>query len=93
MPDEGGNELLNEEGEQDSADEGEVEVVDDEEGVELEGLAVAHDLAADEDDDVVRDEGGGGLGQAGHWGLAGDEIEAGGLVAAQGLEGPGEDGP
>ena len=52
----GGEELLNEESEETGADHGQEKVVDQEEALELEGLAVAHNLAATEDDNVVDDD-------------------------------------
>ena len=56
LADHRGQQLLNEEGQEDAADDGQVEVVDQEERLELEGLAVAHELAATEDDGVVDDD-------------------------------------
>ena len=47
--------LLNEENQENATDGGEVEVVDQEQGLELEGLTAAHDLAASEDDGIVHD--------------------------------------
>lgn len=49
-------ELLNEQRQEDTTDGGEVEVVDEEERLELEGLAVAHQLPAAKDDGVVNDD-------------------------------------
>lgn len=88
-----GQELLNKQDEEKTADQGQVEVVDLEEEVELEGLATTHELSATEDDDVVADEHGGSLLEGSHWGLSRDEAEVLGLVALDRGEGLLEDGP
>ena len=93
VPRDRGDELLGEEGQQDTADGREVEVVHLEEEVELERLASAHQLATAKDDDVVCDERGGARLEGGEGRLAGDEAEVLGLVADDGLEGLFEDGP
>lgn len=54
--DNGRDELLKEEHKESTRDEGEVEVVDKEERLELEGLAVAHQLATTKDDGIVDDD-------------------------------------
>lgn len=91
--DNNGEKLLNEESQEDSADGGQVEVVDQEERAQLEGLAVAHKLATAEDDGVVDDNEDAGLLQSGHGRLAGNESEVLGRVAGDGLKGLAEDGP
>lgn len=91
--DDGGQELLDEEDEEDAADGGEVEVVDEEEALELVGLAVAHPLAATEDDGIVDDDEDGGLLEGGHGGLALNESELAGRVAGDSCPGLVEDGP
>ncbi len=55
-----GNKLLNEEDQEDTADGGQVKVVDEEERLELKGLAVAHEGAATKDDGIVDDDEDGG---------------------------------
>lgn len=50
------NKLLNEENQKDAADGGQVEIVDEEERLELERLAIAHQLATTKDDHVVDDD-------------------------------------
>ena len=67
--------LLNEEGQQYAGDGSEVEVVDQEKGLELEGFAVAHELAATENNDIVQDDENACLLKSGHWRLPGDEAE------------------
>lgn len=76
----GGEELLDEQGQQDGADDGQEQVVDHEEGVELESGDVLHDLAAPEDDDVVGDQDSRGLLKGGQRGHALDELELAGGV-------------
>lgn len=88
-----GQKLLNEESQEGGADRGQVEVVDHEESVELERREVLHDGATPEDGDVVGDEHGGGLTEAGHGGHALHEAEFAGGIADDGLEGLVEDGP
>lgn len=88
-----GEKLLNEESQEDSADGGQVEVVNQEKRAQLEGLAVAHELATAEDDGVVDDDEDAGLLESGHGRLAGDEFEVFGRVADDGLKGLAEDGP
>lgn len=52
VPD-GGDQLLDEQSQKRCADGGQVEVVDHEQQVQLEGLAVLHERATTEDDDIV----------------------------------------
>ena len=85
--------LLNEEEQKDTADDGQVKVVDLEEKAELEGLATAHEFSAAEDDDVVGDEHGDGLLEGSHWRLARNEAEVAGVVAFEGDESSLKDGP
>lgn len=73
--------LLNEEGQQYTGDGSEVEVVDQENGLELERLAVAHELAATQNDDIVKDDEDAGLLKSGHGSLPGDEAEVADGVA------------
>lgn len=75
--------LLNEEGQQKTGDGGEVEVVNQEECLELEGLAVAHELAATENNDVVQDDENARLLKSGHGRLPGDEAELADWVAGE----------
>lgn len=56
VADNGWEKLLNVQGQQDGADGGQDEVVNQEQGLELEGLAVAHQLATTKDDRVVDDD-------------------------------------
>ena len=55
VTDNGWEQLLDEQSQQDGADSGEDEVVDEEQCLQLEGRAVAHHLAAAKDDAVVDD--------------------------------------
>lgn len=93
IPDQSRQELLNEERQKTTRDDGQVQVVDFERAVQLEGSAVPHDLAATQNDDVVRDERDDGLLVCGHDRLAGDEVELLARVAEHLLPGGGEDGP
>lgn len=88
-----GQELLDEQNQEKTADDGQVEVVNLEEEVELERLATTHELSATKDDDVVGNEHGGRLLEGGHGGLSRDEAEVLGLVALDRGEGLLEDGP
>lgn len=89
----GGHKLLNEEDEKDTADGSQVEVVDEEQRLELEGLAVAHVLAAAKDDGVVDDNEDGGRLEGRHGGLERHKLELVGRVAGDGSPGLVEDGP
>lgn len=85
--------LLNEESQEDTADGGQVEVVDEEQSLELVGLTVAHELATTEDDGVVDDdEDRGGL-EGRHGGLERHKLEVVGRVAHDGGPCLVEDGP
>jgi hypothetical protein len=91
--DNGRHKLLNEENQKDAADSGKVEVVDQEQGLELEGLTVAHELAASKDDGIVDDnEDRSGL-QSRHRSLEWDEFEFAGRVADNGSPGLVKDRP
>lgn len=93
VADNGGQELLNKQGQEDGADGGQEEVVDHEQGVQLEGGEVLHDLTATEDDDVVGNQHGRGLFEGGHRGHALDEVELASRVAHDQLVGLVKDGP
>lgn len=81
VADNGGQELLDEQSQEDGADDGQEEVVDHEQSVQLEGGEVLHDLTATQDDDVVSDQHGPGLLEGGHRGHALDKLELAGRVA------------
>ena len=85
--------LLNEESQQKGADGGQVQVVDEEERLELEGLAVAHQLSTAEDDEVVDDDEDGRRLERGHGRLEGHELEVIGRVANDGRPELVKDGP
>lgn len=87
------DELLEVEGEQATADDGQVEVVDFEQPVELQRRALFHNLPTTEDDDVVRGQGHGRLEHRRHGRAARDEAELLGLVSHDLFKGMGEDGP
>lgn len=91
--DNGWQELLNEESQEYSADGGEIEVVDQEQGLELERLAVAHELSAGENDEVIDDNEDGRRLERGHRRLEWHEFEVISLLANNCLEGLVEDGP
>lgn len=93
VSDELGQKLLDEQKQEKTTDQGQVEVVDLEEEVELEGLATTHELSATKDDDVVANEHGGRLLEGSHRGLSGDKAEVLGLVALDRNEGLLKDGP
>lgn len=88
-----GQELLDEQDEEKTADQGEVKVVNLEEEAELERLATTHKLSTTEDDDVVANEHGGRLLEGSHGGLARDKAEVLRLVALDRGKGLFEDGP
>lgn len=93
LADNSGQKLLNEESQEEAADGGQVEVVDEEERLELEGLAVAHQLSAAKDDEVVDDDEDGRRLQSGHGSPKGHELEVIGRVANDGREELVKDGP
>lgn len=93
VADNGGQKLLNKQSQEDGADGGQEEVVDHEQGVQLEGGEVLHNLTATEDDDVVADQHRRGLLEGGHRGHALDEVELAGGVSHDLLIGLVEDGP
>lgn len=93
LADNSGQKLLNEESQEEAADGGQVEVVDEEERLELKGLAVAHQLSAAEDDEVVNDDEDGRRLQRGHGSLKGHKLEVIGRVANDGREELVKDGP
>jgi hypothetical protein len=93
VPDEGREQLLNEESQKTTADDGQVQVVDLERAVQAEGCAVPHELAASQDDGVVRNERQDRLFVRRHDGVAGHELELLGRVAKHLLPRGGEDGP
>ena len=75
--------LLNEESQQNTGDGSEVEVVNQENGLELERLAVAHELAATQNDEIVKEDENASLLKSGHGRLPGDEAEVGDGVAGE----------
>lgn len=89
----GGQDLLNEEGKQDAADGGEVEVMDEEKGPQLERLAVPHHFATTKNDNIVQCDENGGLLKGRHGRDTGHEAEVVGRVANNLLEGLVEDRP
>jgi hypothetical protein len=93
LADNSGQKLLNEESQEEAADGGQVEVVDEEERLELEGLAVAHQLSAAKDNEVVDDDEDGRRLQGGHGSLKRHELEVIGRVANDGREQLVKDGP
>lgn len=88
-----GNKLLDEEDQEDTADGGQVEVVDEEQSLELEGLAVAHESATTKDDGIVDDDEDGGRLEGRHGRLKGNKLELGGRVTDDGRPSLVEDGP
>jgi hypothetical protein len=93
LPRDNGNQLLREEHQQYPTDSGQVEVVELEQEVQLERLALAHQFPPTEDYNVVCEEGDGGGLERGHGRLAGLEAEVLRLVADNGLERSFEEGP
>jgi len=88
-----GQKLLNEESQENGADGSQVEVVDQEQRLQLERLAVAHQLATAKDDGVVNDNEDARLLNRRHGRLAGHEAEDLRGVSDDGLEGLAEDWP
>lgn len=93
LADNGREQLLNEQSQEDCADSGQVEVVDDEESLQLKRLSLAHHLASTKDYYVVDDDEDGGLLQRRHGRAAGLEAEVVGGIAHDELEGLVEDRP
>jgi hypothetical protein len=88
-----GQKLLNEESQESTTDQSQVEVVDQEETLELERLAVAHPLATTKDDAVVNDNEDRCRLEGGHGSLERHKLEVIGGVADNGSESLVEDGP
>ena len=93
LADHGPQKLLNEESQEDAADGGEVEVVDQEERPQLEWLAVAHELATSENYGIVDNNEDAGLLDRRHGRNTGLEAKVLGRIADDGLKGLAEDGP
>ena len=93
VPDERREQLLNEESQKTTADDGQVQVVDLERTVQAEGCAVPHDLAAAQNDDVVCNERNDRLFVCRHESAAGRELELLSRVAKHLLPCGGENGP
>ena len=85
--------LLNKQSQEDGADSGEVEVVDEEDGFELEGLTVPHQLPTAEDDGIVDDDEGARRLEGRHGRLERDKLELIDWIANDGRPGLVEDGP
>lgn len=88
-----GDQLLDVQREQDGADQSEQVIVDEEQALELERLAIAHPFAPAEDDRVVNHHEDGRARQRRHGRLPDREPEFIGRVARYGLEGATEEGP
>lgn len=88
-----GQQLFNEQRQQSSADQGQVEVVDHEQCVELERRTALHDFATSEDNDIVGNEHDTGRLDGREGGLAADELELARGIAHDILERLVEDGP
>lgn len=91
--DNSGQQLLDEEGQEGGGDGSQVEVVDQEQGLELEGLSVAHKLTATEDDGVVDSHEYSSLLQGGHGRLSRGEPEVADRIANNGSPGFVKNGP
>jgi hypothetical protein len=91
--DNSGQKLLNEESQKSTTDQSQIEVVDQEEALELERLAVAHPLATTEDDAVVDSNEDGCRLDSGHGSLERHKLEVIGGVADNSSESLVEDGP
>ena len=85
--------LLDEKSQQSTADNGQVEVVDHEQGVELERGTALHDLSASEDNDIVGDEHDRSLLDGGHGGHTTSELEFIRRISYHILKSLVEDGP
>lgn len=88
-----GKKLLNEESQESTADQGQVEVVDEEETLELEGLTIAHPFATTKDDGIVDDDKDRCRLESGHGGLERHKLEVIGGVADNSSESLVKDGP
>lgn len=93
VPVQGRDELFGKQHQQPAADEGEVEIVNLEQTVELHGLAAAHELTSAKDDDVVGNQRQGRLPERGHRRATGGEAEVLRLVALDRLKSLLEDRP
>lgn len=91
--DDGRDQLLNKEKQKNAADGSEVEVVNEEQRLELEGLTAAHQLATSENDGVVDDDEDGRRLERRHGRLERNELEVIGRVADDGSPSLVEDGP
>ncbi len=87
MSGKGGDKLLNEENEEDGADGGQDEIMDQEQGLEFEGLSIAHPLATTENDGVVEDGEDEGFFQCRQWSPPSGKPEIIGRVADHDFEG------
>lgn len=85
--------LLDEKSQKDGGDGGQDEVVDKEQGLQLESLPLAHPLAATKNDNVVADDEDTRLLERGHGRDAGLKLELASRIADDGLPGLVEDGP
>ena len=87
------HQLLNEESQQCATDQSQVQVVDHEQGVQLQGSALLHELPATEDDDIVGDEKDGRRLEGGKRSDTLDKLEFAGRIADDLLEGLVKDRP
>lgn len=93
MSPDGGQQLFNEENQQRAADQGEAEVVDHEQGVQLQGSALLHELPAAENDDIVGDQKDSSLLEGRQRRDPLDKLEFAGGIADDLLKGLVENGP
>ena len=93
VTDDSWQQLLNVKRQQDGAHSRKDEIVDQEQGLELVWVAIAHPFSTSEDDRVIADNEDAGLLQSRHRGLAGNESELGGRIAHGGRPGLVKDGP
>lgn len=91
--DNGWKKLLNEESQESTADQSQVEVVDEEETLKLEGLTVAHPFATTEDDGIVDNDEDRCRLESGHGSLERHKLEVIGGVADNSSERLVKDGP
>lgn len=75
VPPHGGDKLLSEQGEQHSANDGQIKVVDLEQAIELHRRSTAHDFAAAKDYHVVGYQGHNSREERGHWRRVGYKAE------------------